>query len=287
MYIAKLSEHDEKQFQMLKRKIFNDTSLDLHQYKNNYLRRRIDVRMRARSAKSYYEYYRLLTVDPSEYDNLLKDLTINVTHFYRDPEVYRIIEDEVLPLMIYNNVKKQRRNIRVLSVGCSSGEEVYSMAILLHELLGEEFNNFHVSINGIDIDDTSLNIAKQGKYPQQQIENIKDEYLDRYFSFDGEMYQISEEIRGMVKFKNLDIFKGKLGAHYNVIICRNVMIYFTKEMQDKLFMQFYDALINGGYLIIGKTETLVGDAKDKFIITNSRERIYQKLEKSNREYTML
>jgi chemotaxis protein methyltransferase CheR len=239
--------------------------------------------MRNNELRTYTEYYRYLSLNPSEYKRLLKDLTINVTQFYRDPEVYRVIEDEILPLLIYNNVKKQKRNIRILSVGCASGEETYSIAILLHELLDEEFKNFNVSINGIDIDEASLKTARLGVYQPQQLENIKDEYLKRYFIYDGENYHISDAIKDMVRFRNQDIFSGKFGSHYNVIICRNVLIYLTKEMQAQLFQQFYDALVNGGYLIIGKTETLVGPTKDDFQIINSRERIYQKFEGSFRE----
>ena len=274
--------YEDEEFMMLKQKIFKDISLDLNQYKNNYLKRRIDVRMRTNALRSYTEYYRYLTLNPSEYRDLLRDLTINVTHFYRDPEVYQVIEDEIFPLLIYNNVKNQKRNIRVLSVGCASGEEAYSIAILFHELLGEEFKNFNVSINGIDIDDRSLKVARMGIYHPQQLINIKPEYLERYFEYDGERYHISDTIKDMVKFRNQDIFSGKFGTHYNVIICRNVLIYFTKEMQARLFQQFYDALVSGGYLIIGKTETLVGPSKDEFQIINSRERIYQKLEQSLR-----
>jgi chemotaxis protein methyltransferase CheR len=266
----------DSDFLLLKRRIVKDTSLDIHQYKNNYLKRRIDVRMRAKNAKNYIEYYRILTREPWEYNNLLKDLTINVTQFFRDPEVYDIIESDILPLIIYNNVKRQQRIIRILSVGCSSGEEPYSLAILIHNLLGEEFNNFQVSIYGFDIDEKSLNIARKGKYDVKQLENIRSELLKQYFKYDGEFFEVSENIRNMVRFKNQDIFNAKFGNHYNIIICRNVLIYFGKEMQAKLFMHFYNSLKHGGYLIIGKTETMVGEAKDRFIINNSRERIYQK-----------
>jgi chemotaxis protein methyltransferase CheR len=267
---------EDKEFLLLKRKIFKDTSLDIHQYKNNYLRRRIDVRMRANNTQNYIEYYRLLSKEPMEYNTLLEDLTINVTHFFRDPEVFQVIEDEIIPLLIYENVKKQHRTIRLLSVGCASGEEPYSLAILMHYLLGEEFDKFNVSIYGIDYDKTSLEIARSGKYYPQQLENVRAEFLESYFDFDDELYHISDEIQDMVRFKNQDIFNGNFGKHFNIIVCRNVMIYFTKDMQERLFEQFYDSLKNGGYLIIGKTETMVGEVKENFEIINSRERIYQK-----------
>ena len=108
--------------------------MDCHQYKDTYLKRRIDVRMRARDLVKYGDYQRLLSIEPTEYHDLLNDLTINVTQFFRDPEVFQLLEEEILPLLIYDKVKKKRRFMRFWSAGCASGEEAYSLAILMHDL---------------------------------------------------------------------------------------------------------------------------------------------------------
>ncbi len=139
-------KNEERDFFLLKRRIFNDTSLDCHQYKDNYLKRRIGVRMRTRGLETHGEYLRFLASDPTEYDDLLKDITINVTQFFRDPEAFELIFEEILPFLIYNKVKSNRRVIRLWSAGCASGEEAYSLAILMNDLLGEEFDNFLVNI---------------------------------------------------------------------------------------------------------------------------------------------
>jgi chemotaxis protein methyltransferase CheR len=270
------SAQDDANFPLLKKKIFNDTSLDCHQYKDSYLKRRIAVRMNAKKIPTYLEYMQLLSSDSGEYEALLKDLTINVTQFFRDPEVFHILEEEFIPLLIYHKVKSKKRGIRLWSAGCASGEEPYSLAIIMHDLLGSEKNNFMITILGTDIDEGSLKTAKRGEYLPRQVENVRLGYLNRYFQFEGEMYHLSDEIKEMVRFKKLDLFSGVRGGNFDLILCRNVMIYFTKDMQKKLIDNFFNALNLGGYLILGKTETLIGNPDHKFHVLNARERIYQK-----------
>lgn len=266
----------DKDFITLKKKIFRCTSLDLGQYKDSYLQRRIGVRMRCCGVKAYSDYSSYLDAHPTEYDQLLDDLTINVTQFFRDPIVFRAMEEDVLPLLIYDKVNQGKNDITIWSAGCSSGEEPYSIAIMLRELLGEEFNNFAVKIIGSDIDDPSLEAASIGKYLPRQVTNIKKEYLERYFTLEGEMYQISQDILDMVEFRKIDLIASKPPARFDCIFCRNVVIYFTRDMQENLYMKFYDSLNHGGYFVMGNTETLVGEASHRFATFKSRERIYQK-----------
>lgn len=271
-----LEVKDDINLSRLKKKIFYDTTLDCHQYKDNYIKRRIAVRMNARKVPTYLDYMRLLTSDPDEYDALLKDLTINVTHFFRDPEVFHILEEEFLPLLIYHKVQSRKRVIRIWSAACASGEEPYSIAIIMHDLLGAEIDNFIVTILGTDIDEPSLRSAKIGEYLPSQIENVRLGYLNSYFQFDSDMYLLSDQIKEMVRFKKLDLFSEVRGGNFDLILCRNVLIYFTKEMQKRLIDNFYDSLNWGGYLVLGKTETLMGSPQHKYDTVNTRERIYQK-----------
>jgi chemotaxis protein methyltransferase CheR len=267
----------DKDFITLKKKIFHSTSLDLGQYKDTYLQRRIGVRMRSCGSKVYADYSSFLDSNPKEYDQLLDDLTINVTQFFRDPIVFKAMEEEVLPLLIYDKVKHGKRDIAIWSAGCSSGEEPYSIAIMMRELLGEEMDNFNVNIIGSDIDDFSLDAAAVGKYLPRQVTNIKKEYLERYFTFEDEMYQISQDIMDMVDLRKIDLIASKPPTKFDCIFCRNVVIYFTREMQEHLYMKFYDFLNEGGYFVMGNTETLVGEASQLLTTFKSRERIYQKI----------
>jgi chemotaxis protein methyltransferase CheR len=234
--------------------------------------------MHVRGLNTYNDYLRLLTTDPGEYAFLLEDLTINVTQFFRDPEVFKILAEEILPIMIYKKVKRNRKVIRIWSAGCSSGEETYSLGIIMHDLLDEEFDNFNVTIYGTDIDNSCLDTAKKGRYFVQQLENVKPAYLKRYFNFDGEMYQISDNLIDFVKFKYDNLFENNKKIQFDLISCRNVFIYFKKEMQKGLFDVFYNSLNPDGYLVLGKTETLIGFDENKFSIVNAKHRIYQKID---------
>jgi len=252
----------DRYLELLKRDVLRDTSIDFNQYKSNYLKRRLGVRMRARNVTSYDKYRRILERDPSEYNLLLKDITINVTEFFRDPKVFKIIETEILPLIIYHKVKKKRRVIRIWSAGCATGEESYSLAILIRDLIEEQLKSFIISIYGTDIDNASLKDARIGRYLPRQVVNLKSGYLTKYFNFDGEKYQVNDEIRNLVRFKEHNLFIDNKMGHFDLILCRNVMIYFTKEMQKKLISIFCNALNIDGYLVLGKTEGLFGEKKD-------------------------
>lgn len=266
----------DKDFLSLKKNIYTATSLDCDQYKDTYLQRRFAVRMRATSTKNYDDYIRFLQTNREEYDELMRDITINVTQFFRDQFVFKVIEEETLPMLIYDRAVKGKNSIKIWSAGCSSGEEPYSLAIIMRELLGEDFDNYNITILGTDIDEESIHTALSGSYLPRQLTNVPKPYLDKYFTFDGTNYQLSDEILQMVEFKYLDLFKGSAGNGWDVIFCRNVVIYFTKEMQERLYMNFYNSLADGGYFVMGNTESLVGEAGKLFYQIKSRERIYQK-----------
>jgi chemotaxis protein methyltransferase CheR len=263
---------------LLKRRISAETGLDCTQFKEKYLKRRIAVRMRAWGVEDCTAYSRILTTELSEKEMLLKDITINVTNFFRDPKVFDVFKKEVLSEIIRNKVEQKRRSIRLWSAGCASGEEPYSLGILLHSTLGKELPNFIVSILGTDIDAYSLEAAKKGQYNPTEVENVPQNHLMRYFTFDHDKYSISDDVRRLVRFKHLDLFAENKLPYFDAIFCRNVIIYFSREMQNNLFTRFHDSLGLDGYLVLGKTEMLTGNAKDLFRVVNARERIYQKFE---------
>jgi len=263
-------------FLSLKRLIRERLSLDCDQYKDGYLQRRFAVRMRERGVSGYEAYASVLKRDPGEYDDLMRDLTINVTQFFRDPPVFKALEEAILPLLIYDKVSRGEASIRVWSAGCSSGEEPYSICILLRELLGEEFENFSLTMVGSDIDEEILESAREAIYLPRQVVNVPRPYLERHFTLQDGRYHLGEEIRSMVKFRNIDLFTRTAGSHFDLVLCRNVVIYFTREMQERLYMRFHSSLREGGYFVMGNTETLVGEASSLFRPAFVRERIYRK-----------
>lgn len=267
----------DRDFVALKKHIYSVTALDCDQYKDPYLQRRFSVRMRVTQTHTYDDYVNFLKHTPSEYDELLRDLTINVTQFFRDNYVFKAIEEETLPLLIYEKVMAQKSGINIWSAGCSSGEEPYTLAIIMRELLGDDMGSFKLKILGTDIDEECMESAKMGAYLPRQMTNVPKPYLEKYFSFDGSKYQLCQDILDMVEFKYLDLFQDSAGKNWDLILCRNVVIYFTKDMQERLYMNFYNALNDGGYFIMGNTESLVGEASHSFVQIKSRERIYRKM----------
>lgn len=273
---TKISEN-ETDFKMVMNKIYKKTGIDCKQYKDNYLKRRINVRIRALNAKSYRNYIKILDSNPNEYDLLLDKLTINVTQFFRDKTTFDAVRNTVLPALISNKKKGDRKLMRIWSAGCASGEEPYSIAMLLHEALGSDINNFMISIYATDIDDVVMAKAKKGVYEAAALKGVEKKIINKYFTYDDDgRYHVTSKVKRLVRFKHLDLISGKNFSHIDMIFCRNVVIYFSKDLQKQLYNKFYDAANRGGYFVMGKTETLVGDARDKFRSVNSIERIYQK-----------
>jgi len=233
------------------------------------------VRLRATGAHSYLEYLSLLERDPSEYERLLDALTINVTNFFRDRGTFRVIEETVIPELIMAKKNQGKKVIRIWSAGCASGEEPYSMAILFHKVLGKRIGDYLISIHATDIDGKVMEKAKRAEYEAGAVSGIDEEVLIRYFNH-TQRYRPKEEIKKMVRFKRHDLIADGPLPHLDMILCRNVLIYFSRNLQGKLFEKFYEGLNRGGYLILGKTESLAGEAAGLFQPVDIRERVYRK-----------
>ncbi len=269
---------NEIAFKLLKKKIYEKTGIDCSLYKDTYLKRRIDLRMKAIGVgTSYNEYYRYLGKNPAEYDTLMDGITINVTEFFRDITTFDAFKNDVIPEVLAYKKKRKSKIIRIWSAACSIGEEPYTIGIILHEKLGTEIKNFLISIQATDLDAKALNVAKAGIYDASALKKLKKFMVSRYFdAVEGGKYRIKSNVKQLVRFQQHDLISGKKFLHFDVIFCRNVLIYFGKELQNQLFLDFYNALNDGGYLIIGRTETLTGEAREKLLCVNTRERVYRK-----------
>lgn len=263
------------EFEELKKKISKDKNFSCSQYKDPYLKRRFAIRMRATGTKSYREYMSLLNTDKEEYPILLNVLTVNVTEFFRDPPVFEEVK-RVMGAMIKGKQEGKKTFARIWSAGCSNGSEAYTVAILADQILSSHVDNFKVNIYATDIDPDSITAGREGVYKPDLLKGVNASYMKKYFTEVDGNYQVVEPIRKMITFKRNDLINEQPLRTMDMILCRNVVIYFSRELQEKLFMNFYNALNDGGYFIMGKTETLVGPAKDKFVPINNKERIYQK-----------
>ncbi len=240
-------------------------NFDPMNYKEKPFTRRIKVRMRAVGVQSYKEYEVYLRKNINEQIKLKDTLTINVSKFFRNKEVFDVIKNEIIPQM--------KEPIRCWSAGCSTGEEPYSIAILLREC-GKVGN-----ILGTDIDEDALRKAKEGVYTSFSMDEIPNEYLKKYFYEENGKYYLKDFIKNSVSFMALD-FKDidKLNMRFDIIFCRNVLIYLTKEFQEKLVMKFYELLEKGGFLILGMAESIGFSKFGYFKPFKLRERIYRKNE---------
>ena len=269
---------DDLGLDMLLRQLRDELGLNLRQYKPNYLRRRIGVRMRAIGCADYLQYRQYIRQDPAESRRLINDLTINVTEFFRDPDVYEAIRKETIPgIMAY---KRENRiySLRAWSAGCATGEEPYSLAILFSSALRLEGSSmpWAVRIAASDLDDQALAKAKAGRYDTVKL--LPGMALEDYFVREGEGYAVREEIKRMVRFMLLDIMKQPPMRHLDLILCRNVLIYFEREKQQRILEIFQRCLRPGGFLVLGKSEAIIGAEGTGFIPVRRKERIYRKEE---------
>ncbi len=258
---------------MIKRKI----GFNCEDYKQPHLKRRLAVRLRATQSKSYKDYAQVLLKNAGEEQQLKETLTVNVTELFRNAETYESVRTNVLPELI--KYKGNDKFIRVWSAGCSNGEEPYSIAILLNEYLGSSAKSYNISILATDIDEDSLEKAENAIFQPRQLEKIEKERIGRFFIRKENNFQVIDELKKLVKVKRHDLISGPKLSGFDIIFCRNVTIYFEEKLQEILYMNFYDSLNEGGYFVMGKTETLVGPASQSFKRFDLKERIYTKKEK--------
>jgi chemotaxis methyl-accepting protein methylase len=268
------AELDDTGFAALTAKIARERAFGCGSYKEKCLRRRIAVRMRARGVHRFADYAALLDRDAVEYERLLDTLTINVTKLFRNWSTFDGIARMVVPILW----EGAARPIRVWSAGCSSGEEPYSLAILFHryaELRGESIGPSRVHILGSDIDRASLDAARRGQYAEAAFADTPPDLRRRYFSV-RPPFEVAPEIRSFVTFERRDLIVDPPQEGMHLILCRNVLIYFDRSTQEALFQRFHDALVPGGYLVLGKVETLLGPTRSLFSAVDPRERIFRR-----------
>jgi chemotaxis protein methyltransferase CheR len=269
------AENDEA-FLALTRKISRKAGLSLDAYKDKCLRRRIAVRMRASGAHSYADYEALLDRDPEEYARLKDTITINVTRFYRNLETWELIRKTVLPQICGDD----REHIRAWSAGCASGEEPYTLAMLIadhFETRGRARRLEQVTVDATDIDRQCLERARAARYRPESLSEVPGGLMARYFEQIAGEYQVIERVRRRVVVHAADLCaEPPPGRNYDLILCRNVIIYFERKMQDRIFATFAEALAPGGFLILGKVESLSGPARDQLTLLDPRERIYRR-----------
>jgi chemotaxis protein methyltransferase CheR len=267
---------DEQAFLELVGRISRQVGLSLDGYKDKCLRRRIAVRMRAVGVDSFAEYQQLLDRDAAEYERLKDVITINVTSFYRNAETWNLVRSRILPELFTGG----RPEVRAWSAGCSSGEEPYTLAILMAEYLEAQGRADYldlVTVDATDIDRQSLVRAQNASYPRESLADVPASLALRYFEDHGSERRVIDRLRRRVVVRAADLCADPVPRrNYQLIVCRNVVIYFGRAMQERVFQGFAEALAPGGFLVLGKVESLFGPARELLTLLDARERIYRR-----------
>ncbi len=267
---------DDAAFARLLGSVSGAVGMTLDAYKDKCIRRRVAVRMRACGAQSYDEYRDVLERTPGELDRLRDALTINVTRFYRNPEAWNALASKFLPELWERNAG----HLLAWSAGCASGDEPYTMAMLIAEqcrIARQPGWLDRATIHATDVDRASMEQARNAVYREDAFQDLPPALRERYTEATPAGRAVVPAVRDRVLVSELDLSGGQpAGVRYQLIVCRNVVIYFDRPLQERLFAMFAEHLSDDGLLVLGKVETLLGRARDQMDLVDVRERIYRR-----------
>ncbi|MBQ1871469.1 MAG: protein-glutamate O-methyltransferase CheR [Lachnospiraceae bacterium] len=255
-------------YEKFKGDVFNLTKIDLNAYKEKQMKRRIDTLIGKNMCNTYDQYVALIRGDKERFEEFVNFLTINVSEFYRNPEQWELLDKEVFP----NLISKFGNNLKVWSAACSTGDEPYSLVMALSRHLPLE----KIKIFATDIDKQVIAKAKVGLYAAKSVENVPADLKKKFFTEIGGSYQISDAVKQRVEFKEHNLLKDPYPTGCHLIVCRNVLIYFTEEAKEDIYAKFNDALVTNGTLFIGSTEQIINyrelgyDRSKSFFFTKNK-----------------
>lgn len=224
------------------------SNINLQHYKRPQMERRINSFMHQQGVSKYKQFLELLQANKDVYNKFIEHLTINVSEFFRNPTHWQSLEKEIIPELI----KERGGPIKIWSAGCSTGEEAYSLAMLVKE------NRINIKnhVLATDLDRGVLAKAMKGQYTEKEIEGVPPAWRKKYFAVSDQVYTVTDEIRKLVKFERQDLLKDTFDKDFDLILCRNVVIYFTEETKKLLYTKFVNALRPKGVIFVGSTEQI-------------------------------
>ncbi|RSD35437.1 MAG: chemotaxis protein methyltransferase CheR [Methanohalophilus sp.] len=262
-------------FKLLTKKISKLSGIILDSYRDKYLKRRIELRMKVVGIKDYREYARFIEKDENELKALIDTLTINVTEFMRDKGPFEYFRDKLAVDIIERKQKSQSKLVRFWSAGCSCGEEPYSIGMCAREVFPEDWS---ISVYATDIDEKCLKSASEGIYCKDKLQNLDYSLKSKYFEKTENGYKIKNTNKLSYRFKRHDLTNDPpISKYLDTVFCRNVMIYFNEKQKVKMITRFHEGLIKGGFLVIGKSETLPNEIRHLFEPVSLKNKIYMKV----------
>jgi chemotaxis protein methyltransferase CheR len=266
------SDLPDADLELLRRLLLECRGFDLGSYKGGCIKRRIAMRIRACGCPTLPPYLEVLRRDPLEVDRLLATLSIHVSHFFRNPSAFAALQQHILPELLHG-AAEQNRPLRIWSAGCASGEEPYTLALLLAEL---PLPRQGLSLLATDISPAVLEQARAGLFERSRLAEVPAALLQRYFDAEANSFRLCEKIRRMVVFRQHNLLLAEPFPAADLILCRNAMIYFSRPEQEKILQRFAAALPEHGFLVLGKAETLIGQGRSYFQVESAAERIYRR-----------
>jgi two-component system CheB/CheR fusion protein len=270
--LARPSESES--LQVVLQQVHERSGLDFASYKLPTIQRRLRRRMVATDSASITAYRRYLRRYPDEYNRLISSFLIKVTEFFRDRDLFTFLREQILPDLIAH-ARQHGNELRLWSAGCATGEEAYSLAILIADLLGDELDQFNVRIFATDLDNDAIIFARRGIYSAAALTGLDSDLIARFFQRLDSDYEVQKRVRGMVIFGQHDLGQRAPFPRIDLILCRNVLIYFTVELQKRVLQLFAYSLRDGGYLVLGKAET-TNPYTEFFTLIQSALKIYRR-----------
>jgi two-component system CheB/CheR fusion protein len=271
-------------FEALLEHLKTNRGFDFTGYKRSSVMRRVDHRMAQVGITGYADYLDHLELHGDEFTALFNTILINVTGFFRDPEAWEYLSKEVLPALLAAKASKQ--SLRLWSAGCASGEEAYTLAMVLAELLGPAEFRTRVKIYATDVDEEALTYARHGSYSEREIRGVPPELLERYFDLTGGRYVFRKDLRRSVIFGRNDLVQDAPISQVDLLVCRNALMYFTAETQSRILGRFHFALSATGVLLLGKAEMLLSHGS-MFTPVDLRRRVFKKAARPHQHNGML
>jgi two-component system, chemotaxis family, CheB/CheR fusion protein len=265
---------DDRRLRGLLEQVRTRSGIDFSTYKEPTIRRRLQRRMLDTNCTTLEEYVRYLRRHAEEYDRLASSFLIKVTDFFRDADLFNHLREQVLPGLIAE-ARTHGNELRLWSAGCATGEEPYTLAILVSELVGDQLEQFTVRIFATDLDAGAVAFARRGIYPNSALKNMPTALRDRYLSRLDSAWEVRKQVRGMVIFGQHDLGQRAPFPRIDLVLCRNVLIYFTPELQRRALQLFAFALRDGGFLVLGKAET-TSPLPEHFTLVQSRLKIFRR-----------
>ncbi|WP_188206019.1 CheR family methyltransferase [Alkalibacillus aidingensis] len=228
-------------------RVKHETGIDLALYKEKQMKRRLTTLREKRGYDNFSSYFHALKDDSQLFHEFLDRMTINVSEFYRNYKRWETFEKSILPELI-----KGKDRLKIWSAACSTGEEPYTIAMILSDYMPLDM----ITVHATDIDENALSRAQKGRYPERSLKEVPSKKRAKFFEKDGALYRLSDQIKQSVEFKKQNLLADRYNNSYDLIVCRNVLIYFTEDAKSYVYKKFSDSLVEGGILFVGSTEQI-------------------------------